>query len=203
MLNIFFFSYIKACFLPNLSFSWHVFVLFLALEIQHSNIPIGCKWSIAWENGIRSLIVNLCSWKGKDLNPDYEHPKKVDCQGRRLWDLLGKLCLFTCSEWASEEYIGEPCNGSLCVFLDFFFFFFVGSSHVFSVHWMWNFCEFVVLLYPSKLFWAGGWWYSKARDTNFWWKRSEKCATYSSGQNTLNQNTHKIIFYVMWLFRGI
>lgn len=138
-------------------------------------------------------------WKGKDLNPGYEHPKKVDCQGRRLWDLLGKLCLFTCSEWASEEYIGEPCNGSFCVFLDFFFFF-VGSSHVFSVHWMWNFCEFVVLLYkklPSFSGLGGG-------------DILKRVILIFDGRGLknvqlihLDKTPFLITFYVMWLFRGI
>lgn len=55
MLNIFFFSYIKVCFLPTLSLGWHVFVLFLAHENQHGNIPIGHSESVGvWQEEMGS-----------------------------------------------------------------------------------------------------------------------------------------------------
>lgn len=100
MLNIFFFSYIKVCFLPTLSLGWHVFVLFLAHENQHGNIPIGHSESVKaleygrrkWDQMLRTALVQV-----KKQRSRYQlwTQKRVDWQSRRFWNLLGKLFCIT------------------------------------------------------------------------------------------------------------
>lgn len=108
--------------------------------------------------------------------------KRVDWQGRRLWDLIGKLLLFACSEWTFlEKYRIELCDGSL------HFLCFCGwlSCVQCSLNIKFLWICYIVLSFQAHLGGVGGGWEKCAKPLymNYWWKRSERCAIYSPRKN--------------------